>query len=134
MHRKLTILSVWLITMMSQPNYIVVDVVVVIVVVVLALLVVADHTIFSCHQLMLCWGSQRLLLSFCGGGVGFAKSFLCPTQPLCWGCATLCCGWGCDKLDRVFVKHFLRDIFNISCKIYSISPCGFLVGNNPTSP
>ena len=67
----------------------------------MALLVVADHTIFSCHQWILFWGLQRLLLSFCGGWVvgvvGFAKSFLRPTQPLCWGCVTLCWGWGCDN-------------------------------------
>ena len=53
---------------------------------------------------MLFWGSQRLLLSFCGGGVGwggFAKSFSCPTQPLCWGCVTLCCGWGCDNNPKL---------------------------------
>ena len=62
-----------------KPDNFVVDVVgVFVVVVVVALLVVADYIIFSCRQGMLFLGSQRLLLSFCGGvgGVVFTVIFM----------------------------------------------------------
>ena len=36
------------------------------------------------------------------GGVGFTKSFSCPTQQLCSGCVTLCCCWGSDKINDMF--------------------------------
>ena len=55
----------------------------------MALIVVTDHILLSCGQLMFIWGSYSMLLSLCGGvmwgggGVGFAKSFSCPTQLQC---------------------------------------------------
>ena len=42
--------------------------------VVVAIIVVTDHIILSCGQLIFSWCSTRLLLSFCGGG-WCAKSF-----------------------------------------------------------
>ena len=46
---------------------------------------------------MLIWGSVRLLLSLYGEVSGFAQSFSCPSQLLCWCCVVLSCRWGCDN-------------------------------------
>ena len=53
---------------------------------------------------------MELMLSLCGGVVGFAQSFSCPTQLQCWGCVVLCCCWGCDNIlqnGRKFLWLFM---------------------------
>ena len=75
-------------------------------------------------------------LWWCDAMVGFAKSFSCPSQQLCWGCVTLCCCWGCDnwsifgcchtKKKPCPIKYYFLYCKNLNSQYGNISSCPFM--------
>ena len=60
---------------------------------------------------MLIWGSWRLLLSLCGGWVGFAESFSFPTQLLFWGRVVVGLLLGLSQFFHCNPRHSLSLFF-----------------------